>query len=58
MASLRTEFHSIENKQHGPYFMGYCGEHESEYEGTTQLAGTSLGRLFISFIHRFNSQLL
>ena len=47
MASLRNEFRSIAST-HGPYFRGYCGEHESEYQGTTQLAGASLGRLLIS----------
>jgi hypothetical protein len=50
MASLRTEFRSIDSTRHGPYFRGYCGEHESEYQGTTQLAGTSFGKLVIPFI--------
>jgi hypothetical protein len=56
MASLRNEFCSIGSTQHGPYFRGYCGEHKSEYQGTTQLAGAPLGRLLIYFIHLFNSQ--
>ena len=58
MACLRTDFRSIRSTQHGPYFRGYCGEHESEYQGTTQLAGTPLGRLSISFIHVLDSHLL
>lgn len=56
MRSLRTGFRSIESTQHGPYFRGYCGEHESEYQGTTQLAGTPLCRLLISFIDVLTSQ--
>jgi hypothetical protein len=47
MASLRDEFRSLESTLHGPYFRGYCGEHESEYEGTMQLAGTPLRKLIM-----------
>lgn len=41
MAGLRDQFLSVGS---GPYFRGYCGEHESEYQETTQLAGDSLGK--------------
>jgi hypothetical protein len=51
MASLRARFRSIESIQHGPYFRGYFGEHESEYPGTTQLAGASAGKL-VAFVIR------
>jgi hypothetical protein len=57
MASLRTEFRSIESTEHGPYYRGYCGEHESEYQGTTQLAGTSLGKP-CAIHHLLDSQIL
>jgi hypothetical protein len=53
MASLRTEFRSTESTRHGPYFRGYCGEHESEYQGTIQLAGNSLRKLAIPFVFSF-----
>ena len=45
MAEIRNQFRSVERTQHGPYFRGYCGEHESEYQGVTQLAGSSLGKI-------------
>lgn len=58
MAILRSEFRSIESIEHGPYFRGYCGEHESEYQGTTQLSGSLLSKLVISFIRLLDSQIL
>jgi hypothetical protein len=55
MAELRNQIRSIDRTQHGPYFRGYCGEHESEYHGITQLAGNSFGEpLSLSIFTQFN----
>ena len=54
MERLRSQFRTIESTRRGPYFRGYCGEHESEYHGTIQLAGASLverGTLIIISFH-------
>jgi hypothetical protein len=56
MATLRSEFRSAESSQQGPLFRGYCGEHESEYQGITQLARTLPGEFVIAVIHLLNSQ--
>ena len=59
MATLRDRFLSIETTERGPYFRGYCGEHETIHEGIVQLAGNGIsGKLFILFIHQLDSQLL
>jgi hypothetical protein len=54
MARLRNQFRSIESTQQGPYFRGYCGEHESEYQGAIQLAGTPLGNAIIKSFYSFS----
>jgi hypothetical protein len=41
MAGLRDQFVPVGS---GPYFRGYCGEHESDYRGVTQLAGALIGK--------------
>jgi hypothetical protein len=59
MARLRNQFRSIEGTQPGPYFRGYCGEHESEYQGAVQLAGTTPGKIIIkSYLHSLKFLLL
>lgn len=40
MAEIRNRFSSAGS---GPYFRGYCGEHQSEYQDVTQLAGGDFG---------------
>lgn len=39
MDTLRGQFRGT---LPGPYFIGYCGEHQSQYPGIVQLAGASL----------------
>jgi len=41
MGSITAPFLTSRPFEDGPYFEGYCGEHEYEYPGVVHLAGTS-----------------
>ncbi len=57
MNRLRAEFRVMGCGQHGPYFSGYCGKHESEHPGIVQLAGASLADRGLCFSHGFQPSL-
>ena len=50
IAELRGQFSSVGS---GPYFRGYCGEHESDYQEITQLAGNFLGKPVVPYFPYF-----
>jgi hypothetical protein len=48
MQSLRDRFHhGNDHLMRGPYFIGYCGEYQSQYPGVVQLAGAGRGEIFL-----------
>ena len=43
MDTILTTFHDQNIQEAGPYFEGYCGEHQQDYPGLEQLAGLDTG---------------
>lgn len=53
MDDLLLAFQSNNHQGSGPYFEGYCGEHQQHYPGLEQLSGLDAGGGFLCYIERF-----
>jgi hypothetical protein len=52
MDDLLLAFQLNDNQESGPYFEGYCGEHQQHYPGLEQLSGLDAGGTFLCYIER------
>jgi hypothetical protein len=52
MHVLLLAFQLNNNQESGPYFEGYCGEHQRHYPGLEQLSGLDTRGTFLCYVEK------